>query len=447
MGDSDLLHRVELLDQARRERFAGHLRDRGIDPIVARQVALAADEFARMARRIGARRGDDRSRPESRGRENRDSRARDDREWQSRESRLRESQPGGSRSPEAQSLGGGTRGEQWHRDAEGRNSVDRDFLLKLPLLAYPDRVCRRRASDPSAAVMVDGSGVRLLAESMVREAEFFLALDARHDPRNASQEAQVRIASAIRVEWLEELFPEAIVRRRSVVFDEERQRVVGLGTVSYRGLVLSEDRDAAVDPRQAGMALAEALKPRAVEIFEADEKTAAVLARIALLRQWMPEHAWPALDATELEDLLKEVCAGKRSVAEVKSSASAAAIESRLGYPLDRLLAEHAPETIEVPSGSRIKVEYRKGQVPVLAARLQELFGWTDTPRIAGGRVALVVHLLGPNYRPVQITDDLRSFWQTAYFQVRKDLRVRYPKHSWPEQPLTAKAEAKGKRR
>jgi len=84
---------------------------------------------------------------------------------------------------------------------------------------------------------------------------------------------------------------------------------------------------------------------------------------------------------------------------------------------------------------------------PVLAVRLQEVFGWVDTPRVAGGRVAVVMHLLAPNYRPVQITDDLKSFWSNTYFQVRKDLRVRYPKHSWPDEPLIAKPEAKGRRR
>ena len=107
-----------------------------------------------------------------------------------------------------------------------------------------------------------------------------------------------------------------------------------------------------------------------------------------------------------------------------------------------------------MPTGNRIRLEY-PGQddsdgtlhSPVLAVRLQELFGMTKTPYVAGGRVPVRLHLLGPNYRPVQITDDLQSFWKTTYFQVRKDLRVRYPKHSWPEDPLTAKPEAKGSRR
>jgi ATP-dependent helicase HrpB len=124
-----------------------------------------------------------------------------------------------------------------------------------------------------------------------------------------------------------------------------------------------------------------------------------------------------------------------------------------LPYPLQRLIDTEAPQTIAVPTGNRIRLEYAPQSdesritPPVLAVRLQELFGWTETPRIAAGRVPVRLHLLGPNFRPVQITDDLRSFWSTTYFQVRKDLRVRYPKHSWPQDPLHAKPQAKGSRR
>src|SRR5207302_11439311 len=167
--------------------------------------------------------------------------------------------------------------------------------------------------------------------------------------------------------------------------------------------------------------------------------------RIALLRQHMPEHPWPRFEDAELREIIVDASRGCRSVAEVQGEALLEAIRGRLPYPLDRLLEQHAPEAIQVPSGNRIRITYSLTQRPVLAARLQELFGWTDTPRIAAGRVPLLLHLLGPNYRAVQITDDLRSFWSTTYFQVRKDLRVRYPKHSWPEDPLTAKPVAKGR--
>jgi ATP-dependent helicase HrpB len=320
-------------------------------------------------------------------------------------------------------------------------------LLKLVLAAYPDRVCRRRASDRETAVMVGGGGVRLGRETVVQDAEYFVAVDARGDDRSREKEAQVRIASGIEEGWLEELFPQEVKRRRGAVFDEAKQRVVGVSGVYYRDLVLREERDVAVDGETAGRVLAEALKSRAREMFDGDERARNVLARVALLREHMPEKGWPAFDQEGLAEVLVEACRGRRSVEEVTGGRLVEALTGRLAWPLDRLLEEHAPEALEVPTGNRIKLQYEGGKGPVLAVRLQEVFGWTETPRVAGGRVPVVMHLLGPNYRPVQITGDLRSFWATTYFQVRKDLRASYPKHSWPEDPLTATPVAKGRKR
>jgi ATP-dependent helicase HrpB len=164
------------------------------------------------------------------------------------------------------------------------------------------------------------------------------------------------------------------------------------------------------------------------------------------LRDNITEHAWPAFDEAHLVEILAEAAIGKRSLDELRNSNLAEALKSRLVYPLDRLLEKEAPEHLVVPSGSRIRIDYSGAQGPVLAARLQELFGWMDTPRIANGRVPITIELLGPNFRPVQVTKDLRNFWNTTYFQVRKDLRAQYPKHKWPEDPLTATPEAKGRR-
>jgi ATP-dependent helicase HrpB len=124
-------------------------------------------------------------------------------------------------------------------------------------------------------------------------------------------------------------------------------------------------------------------------------------------------------------------------------------VRHRLLYPIDRLLDELAPEAITVPTGSSIKLAYHADpkQPPVLAVRLQEMFGLAETPRAAGGRAPVLLHLLGPNYRPVQVTQDLASFWKNTYAQVRKDLRADYPKHSWPDDPLTAEAIRGAKRR
>jgi ATP-dependent helicase HrpB len=423
IGDSDLLARMEMLAEAERSRFAPHVRDRGIDPVAARQTARARDELLRIAERTGSRTPSPGNPGEGWGEGSRKVVGSDDARSV-------------ARSPHPNPL------------PEYRERGEEDALLRLALLAYPDRVCRRRTSDASTAVMVGGRGVKLAAESVVRRHEFFLALDARQDQRSTKSEALVRIASGIEMQWLEGLFPQSIRRERTLVYDEQRRRVVARGTVSYRDLLLREEKDAPVDAQAAGPVLAAALRPRAREIFEANEDAAGLLDRISLLRRLMPEHPWPTWNDAELGDVLAEACAGKRGMDDLLAGRSLESILSdQLVYPLDRLLAQHAPPAIEVPTGNMIRLQYRRNEAPILAVRLQEIFGWTDTPRIAGGRVPVLLHLLGPNYRPVQITDDLRSFWSGTYFQVRKDLRVRYPKHSWPEDPLTATPEAKGRRR
>lgn len=387
-GQSDLLVRLDLLAEAERARFAARLRERGIDPSAARRVAQVRDDLIRTGRRIlGAR----------------------------------------SAVPRAV-------------------DADDERILRGVVLAYPDRVVRRRGVE-ATGVMVGGRGVRLAPESVVRDAEFFIALDPREDRRGGTLEARVRIASALTLEWLEELFPGSLSRERSVRFDEARQRVVGVSTISYCGLPLREDRNAPVDPLAAGTALAEALGPRASAFFREDEATANWLARLDLLDRAMPELDWPGFDDQALGEILGEACAGLRSVDELKRVSLVPYLRARLGHALNRILEEHAPESLVVPSGSRIRLQYEPDRPPVLAVRLQELFGWTDSPRLAGGRVPVLFHLLGPNFRPVQVTDDLRSFWTTTYFQVRKDLRSRYPKHAWPEDPLTARPEAKGRTR
>jgi ATP-dependent helicase HrpB len=386
-GDSDLLIRLERLAEAQRDRFSMRLRDRDIDPLTARRVAQVRDELLRAG-----------------------------------------------------------------RDLQSRVSDDRDILLKLPLLAYPDRVVRRRGAEPRSGVMVGGGGVRLAAESVVWKHEFFVALDARHDARSIAQEALVRLASGIEPAWLEQLFPGSIRRERGAVFDEQRGRVVGRGATYYRDLLLREDHDAVVDAATASRVLAEYVTPaRARQLLQLDDHARAWLARLALLVRAMPDQPWPRVDDDAvLREVVDVACRGKRSLDELPR-ALLSALQDMLQYPLDRMLDTEAPETIEVPSGSRIRLEYPQQsnadaiQPPVLAVRLQEIFGWIDTPRVAGGRVAVLLQLLAPNFRPVQITHDLRSFWSSTYFQVRKDLRTRYPKHAWPEDPLGAIAQARGR--
>ena len=295
--------------------------------------------------------------------------------------------------------------------------------------------------------MVGGRGVRLGNESVVRDSEFYLALDPREDRRGGTLEARVATASAVEVDWLEALFPADVRRDRSVVFDPDRGRAVGVVSLFYRDLSLREDRNARVDVGEASGALAAHLRGRAREFVLGDERASAWLARLEFLRRVMPEAGWPEFDDEALGDVVADACAGRRTVEEVRGTPLVPLLRARLPHPKGGLMDELAPEALAVPSGNRVRLVYEAGRPPVLAVRLQELFGLAQTPRVAGGRVGVLLHLLGPNYRPVQVTDDLASFWATTYFQVRKDLRARYPRHSWPDDPLAARAEAKGGRR
>ena len=145
--------------------------------------------------------------------------------------------------------------------------------------------------------------------------------------------------------------------------------------------------------------------------------------------------------------MLPEICYGLRSLEELRSADWLALLQNKVGYErlpeIDRL----APAQLELPNGNRHSIAYEIGKSPVLAVRIQEMFGVSETPSVGGGRVPVLLHLLGPNYRPQQITADLASFWQNGYPEVKKELRRRYPKHSWPDDPLTAQATRSGLKR
>ncbi len=380
---SDLLDRLELLAEAEQYRFSPSLRSNGIDPIAARQVAFLRDEL------IGRGHG-----------------------------RFRQAE---------------------HLSVESEND---HAVLKWLLLAYPDRVVKQRGLERTG-VMVGGRGVRLAPQSVVGDAEFFLALDAREDRRAGPREVQVSLASAIRLEWLEAEFPDAIRRTQATRYDADRQRVVAANEFWYHDLLLREVVLTAADPREAGRVLAAALRPRAASLLRGDPAACTWLARLDFAARAIPERGWTVFDDDWLAEVLDDICQGKTSVVEVERSDFLPFLAARLTPGESRDLAQVAPTSITVPSGRQVAIAYETGRPPILAVRIQELFGWTDTPRLAHGRVPVLMHLLAPNNRPVQITDDLRSFWTNTYQQVRKDLRGRYPKHAWPEDPFTARAVVK----
>jgi ATP-dependent helicase HrpB len=320
-----------------------------------------------------------------------------------------------------------------------------DSLLRSLLAAYPDRVARRREPRSPRGVMVGGRGVRLADDSAVLEDPLFLCVDLDAGRSGPLSEALVRKASAVEADWL----PADRVRTAiDLEFDESRERVAAWKRTRYEDLVIAEAEvpppDAAGTARVLAAAAAERLD-RALALD--DPEVAAFLARVRSLAGWMPELGLPRFTGEEIRDLLPALAAGRKSFAELRRAPLLDVLQGALSYPQLDALRREAPERLAVPSGSQITVVYEPGKPPVLAARIQEMFGLAETPRVAAGRVPVLLHLLAPNGRPQQVTHDLRSFWETTYAQVRKELAGRYPRHSWPLDPWNATPQRRPQRR
>ncbi|RLS32042.1 MAG: ATP-dependent helicase HrpB [Planctomycetota bacterium] len=318
-------------------------------------------------------------------------------------------------------------------------SIDPDEALLRALVAgFPDRVAKRRDSTGDKGLMVGGRGVRLGPRSAVQNSPLFLCVDID----GAGTDAMVRQASEVLREWL----PQASVRSgEELFFHPTQKQVVARRRVAFDDLILEETPTSITDRAAAAEVLFEAARSQLSVVMPSDDDGfSGFLARVRCLKQWMPDLPLPAFDDQTMLDVLRDLCSGRRSFADLKSAPWLSTLQSRMDYALVQTIEREAPERIMVPTGSRMKLTYEEGRSPVLAVRIQEVFGMKQTPRIAGGRIPVLLHLLAPNMRPQQITEDLASFWANTYQDVRKELKRRYPKHSWPEDPLTAPPIKKG---
>jgi ATP-dependent helicase HrpB len=326
-------------------------------------------------------------------------------------------------------------------EPSGRGDGDAPLLRAL-LAAYPDRVARRREPRSPRGVMVRGRGVRLAEESAVLEAELFLCVEL---DASRGGEALVRKASAVELEWLA---ADRLHTTIDVEFDESRERVAAWKRTRYDDLVIAEAEVPAPKTAETERTLIQAATDRLDRALALDDpEVAGFLARVRSLADWRPELELPRFTGGEIRDLLPALAAGRKSFAELKRAPLLDVLQGALSYPQLEALRREAPERLEVPSGSQVKLQYEPGKPPVLAARIQELFGLEETPRVAAGRIPVLLHLLAPNGRPQQVTHDLRSFWTNTYPEVRKELQGRYPRHAWPTDPWNARPERRPARR
>jgi ATP-dependent helicase HrpB len=321
---------------------------------------------------------------------------------------------------------------------------DDDLLISI-LAGYPDRVAKRRSlKDEKAELLLSGGGaIQLSPASSVRQSEFLVAVDAeeRRDAA-ANRRRVVRLASAIQPEWLIDLFAEDLREVIEATWNPQHERVEVAERMLYDQLVIDERRSHSVRGPEVTKVLAEAALDVGWQKFADEEAVTKFLARVQFIAEHFPEAAMPVFDESDVRAALAELCHDLRSFAELRQVAARGELINVLQVNINgkqsRLLTQMAPETVIIAGRRNLRVNYEMGKTPWIASRLQDFFGMSDGPKIAAGRVPLVLHLLAPNQRPVQVTTDLAGFWQRTYAQVRRELCRRYPRHQWPEDPTIA---------
>jgi ATP-dependent helicase HrpB len=318
-----------------------------------------------------------------------------------------------------------------------RDDIDHEAVSRLLLAAFPDRICKRREEGGGRFIHVQGRGVRLSPGSHLGSSPYLIAVAV-----DAGEKAEgfVHIAAPVTEELIRSELTSRIETVRKVEWDRKENRIVAAVEERYGSLLFSKRPFTPTDVEAAPI-LCQAIR-MTPGILTFGREARQFQARVGLMKRSFPEETWPDLSDEELiqrpEDWLASRLGGIRSAQVLSGLNLLPALRACLSRKQQQILDERAPLVITVPSGSRIEVDYVSSDQPVLAVKLQEMFGLADTPAIANGRVKIILHLLSPARRPVQITQDLKGFWNTSYQQVKKDLKGRYPKHPWPDDPWNA---------
>ncbi len=323
----------------------------------------------------------------------------------------------------------------------GKDNVQFDvgIIGLLLAIAYPDRLAQQREPGSKRYLLSNGRGVQLSSRSAVYDEPLLVAVNCVD---GEGVDALIHSASALSQIDLCREFASVLVKVRCVAWDERQRRVVASEELRYGALVL-ESRQIKPSVLELHAALMKGIaRHGGIAVFNWSASALEFKSRVGFLSQYCMDEGWPDLSDTRLAETLNEWLLpwldGIRSLAEVSRFDILPALKALLTWEQTCRLDEGAPTHIIVPSGSKIHLNYTLGAPPVLAVKLQELFGLAITPTVAWGKVPVILHLLSPAGRPIQITQDLRNFWDTIYPEVKKELKGRYPKHPWPDNPWDA---------
>lgn len=325
--------------------------------------------------------------------------------------------------------------------------VDHLDLAPFLMAAYPDRLGSQRSDNNRHYLLSSGQGAQLDQRSALIPTGYLIAVELQ-DGRGSS-EAHIRLANSVDKEAILQYFPD-LPWLHQLCWNETEGRISSLSQQRLGELVLAE-KQVTAKPEEIQQLWREVLQKEGLKMLSFSAEAKSFLARGRFVQKYLPENAWPDLSEAELlanlDNWLLPSIGQVRSLTDLHKLDLLSSLRSCFSWQQLQQLDRHAPERLAVPSGSRIRLDYPAEGPPVLAVKLQEMFGLTRTPTIAAGRCPLQIHLLSPAGRPLQITQDLAHFWIHSYPEVRKEMKGRYPKHPWPENPLEALPTAKTKRR
>ena len=318
----------------------------------------------------------------------------------------------------------------------------------LLALAFPDRVAQQRDNIRGSYLLASGRGAKLSQHDQLAGAPYLAVanLDA------GKQEGRIFLASRLDQDDIMALFAKQVIRSETVRWEARSETIAASRQVKFGSLMLAEQPMSRPDPDLVLKAMLIGIAEMGITALPWSDKARELRSRIMSLRAWQPGEKWPDLSDSallaSLADWLAPYLGAIRSRPQLQTIDLAEIIKNRLDWAQQQRLDQEAPTHIQVPSGTRVRLQYDPdGAPPVLAVRLQEMFGLAETPTVDRGRMVVLLHLLSPAQRPVQITRDLRGFWDKSYHELKKELKGRYPRHHWPDDPWSAEATGRVKRR
>jgi len=320
--------------------------------------------------------------------------------------------------------------QRYHLGRNCKGAHDGATVLCCLLQAFPDHIVRRISDGSTQAELPGGGRGELSRQTVVAKAELLLAAQTQQVHGSTGSVMRLSMLSELRRDWLEQLFPEQWQDTDELFWNDAGSRVEQLQRRRCLGLVISE-KAVPVNRERAGELLAEQVVKGRLHLRGWDDATEAWIQRCRWLGSTFPQLALLSYDATDVACIIHEICAGERSYDDIRNKPCLAYVKNALSYQEQQQVERLAPEQLLLPSGRRMRIVYEPGQPPHGRARIQDLYGLEQTPRLADGQVPILLEILAPNMRPVQITDDLPRFWQTLYPEVKKQLARRYPRHEW----------------